>query len=85
MQSVIRKVKSLPIFSRKDSRQLTPAQFNYQANELDELIDIMIKDAANYHVLFYPRNSYRDERQHLYPPNSCYLIESEVEMQRLLR
>ena len=67
MQSIIRKIKSMPILFRKEAQpdicspmvqqdihfptHLSPPQFISQVQQLAELIDVMIDDATDYRTI----------------------------------
>lgn len=62
MQSLLRKVQSLPILSRQEVRPEEPStllshsELLRQIDQVDELIDTMIKESDNQIVLIFPRN-----------------------------
>jgi hypothetical protein len=81
MQSVIRKIKSLPILLRKEERPLSRQQVLEQINKVEDLVNTMIDDANDYTVIIFPCNKFPEDR-HLYPRNSRYRILSEAFVQQ---
>ena len=83
MQSIIRKVKSLPLLSRKEDppaprfRYLSPQEFFHEIDELEKLIDVMVEESKNYMVTISLWNKYPKDRWLLTPNNFC-VVPSEA-------
>lgn len=88
MQSVIRKVKSLPSLLRKgvpqEEHPLSPSQLSRQVDELQELIDVMIDESLNNMVLVFPPNRSQDDHR-LHSLHTHCLVPSEILTQRPFR
>ena len=85
MQSVLRKIRSLPALLKTGDHTthiLSHAQFLKQVELLDNLIDTMLDESTDETVLVYAHN--KDPR-HIHLPNACHRVISEARRQRIHR
>ena len=84
MQSVIRKIKSLPSLLKRDNHILSHSQLLQQFDQLEALINTMIDESNDDTILVYPCNK-DPQHQYLYPRNTVRRVISEAHLQRLYR
>ena len=83
MQSIICKVKALPLLIKKEDPPaphfhfISPQEFFHEIDELEKLIDLMIEESENYMVIISLWNKYPKDRW-LLTPNSFSLVPSEA-------
>ena len=83
MQSIIRKVKFLPLLSKKEDPPaphfcyLSPQEFFHKIDELEKLIDLMIEESESHMVIISLWNKYPKD-QWLLTPNTFCVVPSEA-------